>query len=239
MPATALVQLMKTMTTVMQLSILAPMLVVWLRRQEFPPVVKILSWYVYLSALCTVSIWLMMANMYDNSLGIISFNIGKIALFGVVYSLVVESVRMRRLVRGTTLVAVLICVGPTLAGLFAHSFFDVAVVMSRVVQSAVLAAFALGYLEQMLGRASIMPLSRDPIWLLSVGQLLYSAGTVTAFSLDYLSKTQYDQAPKYIMVAVIGIIFNGFLTLAFLRAKPLPAVASDAETPPAGQLARA
>ena len=238
MPATALVQLMKTMTTVMQLSILAPMLVVWLRRQEFAPAVKVLSWYVYLSALCTASIWLMIANAYDNSLAIISFNIGKIALFGVVYSLVMDSVRMRRLVRGTTLVAVLICVGLTLAGLFAHSF-DLAVVVSRVIQSAVLAAFALGYFEQMLGRNNAVPLSRDPIWLLSVGQLLYSAGTVTAFSLDYLSVTQYDQAPKYIMVSVIGIIFNGFLTLAFWRAKPLPAVAADTETPLAGQLARA
>ena len=238
MPATALVQLMKTMTTVMQLSILAPMLVVWLRRQEFAPAVKVLSWYVYLSALCTASIWLMIANGYDNSLAIISFNIGKIALFGVVYSLVMDSVRMRRLVRGTTLVAVLICVGLTLAGLFAHSF-DLAVVVSRVIQSAVLAAFALGYFEQMLGRNNAVPLSRDPIWLLSVGQLLYSAGTVTAFSLDYLSVTQYDQAPKYIMVSVIGIIFNGFLTLAFWRAKPLPAVAADTETSLAGQLARA
>ena len=238
MLAITLVQLMKTMTTVMQLSILAPMLVVWLRRQEFPPAVKVLSWYVYLSALCTVSIWLISTKMHDNSLALIGFNVGKIALFGVVYSLVMDSMRVRRLVQGTTLVAVAICVGLTLAGLFAHSF-DIAVVMSRVVQSAVLAAFALGYLEQCLSRVNTVPVSRDPIWLLSVGQLLYSAGTVTAFSLDYLSKTGYEQAPKWVVISVIMISFNGFLTLAFLRAKPAPALAADGDTSPASQFAQA
>lgn len=238
MSATALVQLMSKLEAIMQLSILAPMLVVWLRKRAFPPAIKVLSWYVYLSALCTLSNWLISMSGSDNSLAIISFNIGKIALFGAVYALVMESARMRRLVRGTTLASVVLCVGLALAGLFAHSF-DVSVVVSRVVQSAVLAAFALIYLEQTLGRITRTPISHDPIWLLSVGQLLYSAGTVTAFSLDYLSKTLYDQAPKWILIAVIMIIFNGFLTLAFLRAKPAPALAADSDTSPASRFAQA
>jgi len=193
---------------------------------------------VYLSALSTLGIWLTSVSRSDNALVIISFNTGKIALFGAVYALVLESARMRRLVRGTTLASVVVCVGLALAGLFAHSS-DVSVVVSRVVQSAVLAAFALAYLEQTLGRVTKEPISHDPIWLLSVGQLLYSAGTVTAFSLDYLSKTSYDQAPKWILIAVIMIIFNGFLTLAFLRARPAPALAAANETPPASQFAQA
>ena len=231
-----LVQLMMLMVTVMQLSILAPMLVVWLRRREFPPAVKVLSWYVYLSAFCVLGGRFIAPN--DNSLFIIGFNLGKIALFATVYYRIVESAWMRQLVLITTLVALVVCIGLTGNGLFIHSF-DLAVVVSRVMQSAVLAAFALVYLEQMLNHNNKTPLLRDPIWLLSVGQLLYSAGTVTAFSLDYLSWTKADQAPKFIMVAVIGVIFNVFLTLAFLRARPLPAVAADTETPPSGQLARA
>ncbi|GAA3963536.1 hypothetical protein GCM10022407_07770 [Hymenobacter antarcticus] len=220
----------------MQLSILVPMLVVWLRRRDFPPAVKILSWYVYLSAFCVLGIRFFAP--YDNSLYLIYFNVGKIALFATVYYKAVESVRMRQLVLITALAALAVCVGLTASGFFTHSF-DLAVVVCRVVQSAVLAAFALVYLEQMLGHGTTAPVSRDPIWLLSVGQLLYSAGTVTAFSLDYLSRTPYEQAPKSMIVAVVGTIFNVFLTLAFLRAKPLPAVAADAETPSASQLARA
>ena len=226
---------MLRLETIMQASILVPMLVVWLRKRTFPPAVKVLSWYVYLSALCTLSNRFII--MDDNSLVIISFNTGKIALFGAVYFLILESVRMRRFVLGTTLAAVAVCVGLTLTGLFNHST-DLAVVVSRVMQSAVLAAFALVYLEQMLGHSNTISLSRDPIWLLSVGQLLYSAGTVTAFSLDYLSKTQYDQAPKWIFISVIGIIFNVFLTLAFLRAKTAPQRPVGNNAPPVNQFAQ-
>ena len=235
MPATTLVQLMMIMMTVMQLSILAPMLVVWMRKREFPPAVKVLSWYVYLSAFCTVGGRLTAA--YDNSLSLICFNAGKIALFGMVYYEVLKSARMRQLILITALGALAVCVGLTGNGFFTHSF-DLAVVVSRVMQSAVLAAFALVYLEQMLGRANTVPLSRDPIWLLSVGQLLYSAGTVTAFSLDYLSKTQYDQAPKWIFISIIGVIFNVFLTLAFLRAKTAPQQPVDNNASPVNQFAQ-
>lgn len=238
MPATKLVQLMMTMLTVMQLSILVPMLVVWLRRREFPPAVRVLSWYVYLSAFCTLFGWLAGTYQYGNSLFIIFFNVGKIALFATVYYKMIESARMRQLVLITTLVALAVCVGLMGNGLVTHSS-DLSVVVSRVMQSAVLAAFALIYFEQVLSHGNKAPLGRDPIWLLSVGQLLYSAGTVTAFSLDYLSRTNYEQAPKWVFISVVGIIFNVFLTLAFLRAKPLPAVATAAETPPAGQLAQA
>lgn len=236
MPATTLIQLSMSMLTVMQLSILVPMLVVWVRRREFPPAVKVLSWYVYLSAFCVLGLRFFAPN--DNSLYLICFNVGKIALFATVYYKMVASARMRQLVLITTLAALAVCIGLTGSGLFTHSF-DLAVVVSRVTQSAVLAAFALVYFEQMLSHSNKVPYARDPIWLLSVGQLLYSAGTVTAFSLDYLSRTKYEQAPKWIFISIIGIIFNVFLTLAFWRAKPLPAVATDAETPPAGQLARA
>ena len=235
MPATTLVQLMTIMITVMQLSILVPMLVVWRRRREFPPSVKLLSWYVYLSAFCALGVRLIVPN--DNSLFLIGFNLGKIVLFATVYYGMVESARMRQLVLITTLVALVVCIGLTGSGFFIHSF-DLAVVVSRVMQSAVLAAFALVYLEQMLGPSNKTPLLRDPIWLLSVGQLLYSAGTVTAFSLDYLSETQYDQAPKYMMVAVIGIIFNVFLTLAFLRAKTAPQRPVGNNAPPVNQFAQ-
>ena len=109
--------------------------------------------------------------------------------------MILKSARMRHLVLVTTPTAVAVCIGLTAIG-FVTNFFDIAITVSRMTQSAVLAAFALVYLKQLLSRPNTVSLSRDPIWLLSVGQLLYSAGTVTAFSLDYLSETQYYQAPK-------------------------------------------
>jgi hypothetical protein len=102
---------------------------------------------------------------------------------------------------------------------------------SRVVQCAVLAGMAMAYLEQRMSEAPAQPATQDPIWLLSLGQLVYSAGTVTAFSLDQLSVTIYDQSWKYIVVALIGMVFNYFLTLAFLRAKPQAAAPPVAGTP--------
>ena len=222
------------MVTILQLSILVPMVVIWLRKSEFLPAIKLLSWYVYLSAFCALGGHY--TENTPNALFIIGFSTGKIALFGAVYYMVLESARMRQLVLITTLTAVASCIGLAGVGCITD-FFDIGIAVSRMAQSAVLAAFALVYLEQMLGRANVVSLSRDPIWLLSVGQLLYSAGTVTAFSLDYLSKTQYEQAPKWIFISVIGIIFNVFLTLAFLRARNAPRWPVGSNASPVNRLA--
>ena len=235
MPTAPLVQVMLKMVTVLQLSILVPMIVVWLRKSEFLPAIKLLSWCVYLSAFCVLGGHY--TEYTPNALFIIGFNLGKIALFGAVYYMVLESARMRQLVLITTLTAVAVCIGLTGIGLVTN-FFDIATTVSRMTQSAVLAAFALIYLEQLLGRTNTVSLSRDPIGLLSVGQLLYSAGTVTAFSLDYLSETQYDQAPKWIFISIIGIIFNVFLTLAFLRAKTAPQQPVGNNASPVNQFAQ-
>ena len=201
--------------TVMQASIVVPMAVVWGRRRHFARPVKLLSWYVYLSLGAVVASRLLYPGLLPNNYGfLIGFNLGKIGLFAGVYRQVLTPGR-RRLVGVATGLAL---VGA--AGAIAYDL-DLAVTVCRVAQCAVLAGFALVYLDQTLGRpAGGPPPAHDPLWLLSVGQLLYSAGTVTAFSLDALSKTAYDQAPKNLFIAASGLVFNCFLTLAYLRARP-------------------
>lgn len=197
----------------MQASIIVPMAVVWWRKRHFSPAVQRLSWYVYVSAFFVFAQKALVPSLtLTNYIWLAGFNFCKIALFAMVYHQVLTSARARRVVSFVTLVALLCIIG-------VYCYDDkLGVAFGRIMQCAVLAGFALLYLEQSLNRINAEPATRDPFWLLSVGQLLYSAGTVTAFSLDYLTVTVYDQSWKSIALALLGLVFNWFLTLAFLRA---------------------
>ncbi|MDO7849546.1 hypothetical protein Q5H92_24500 [Hymenobacter sp. M29] len=197
-----------------QASVIVPMMVVWWRRRHFSPAVKLLSWYVYLSAFCSLGINFLYPAVFATNYGfLIGFNVGKTLLFGAVYYQVLHSAGARRTVQ-MALLGTVVCV----AAMFAHSAL-LGVSGGRIMQCLVLAGFAMLYMEQTLNSPPKKHIMQDPFWLLGLGQLLYSAGTVTAFSLDYLSKTVYDQNWKYPVVALFGMGFNYFLTLTFLRAK--------------------
>ena len=215
----------------MQASILIPMAVVWRQRRHFSPAVRLLSWYVYLSLGCVLALQLYPRYLPNNYGFLVAFNAGKIALFGVVYHRVLRG-RARQVVvaaTGAALVAALAAVAYNLSA---------AVAIVRVVQCAVLAGFALLYLEQRLGNPGARPATRDPLWLLSVGQLLYSAGTVTAFSFTtHVGATKHEIAVKFLFVSISGLVFNCFLTLAFLRARTGPARQPAPAATPASQLA--
>jgi hypothetical protein len=213
-----------------QVSIIVPMMMVWQRRKHFSPAVKLLSHYVYLSAICSFGASILYPAVFATNYWFLAgFNFGKILLFGAVYYSVLESARLRQVVSSATVVAA-VCI----LAVFGYDTYT-GVTCARLSQCAVLAGFAMLYLEQTLGRATSWRASRDPLWLLSVGQLVYSAGTAAAFSFDYFSVTIYDQSPKGLISASLGLVFNGFLTLAFRRAKRK---AAEAPLPrPATQLA--
>ena len=219
----------------MQASIFVPMAVVWRRQRHFPPPVKLLSWYVYLSVVSVAASRLYPTYLPNNYGGIIGFNLGKMLLLGAVYYQVLPPGRMRQVVPWLT--------GACLAGVvlvlvISYDDLRMAVSVSRVTQCALLAALALAYLEHALNQEIRRPFFRDPLWLLSVGQLFYSAGTITAFSFDYLSNTRYDVSVKSIFVPFSSLIFNYFLTLAFLRAARSPAPVLEAGAMPVGTLVR-
>lgn len=196
-----------------QFSIVVPMAVVWRRGRHFGPALKLLSLYVYLSAFCSFGNNYLHPRLFATNYWFLAgFNFGKLLLFGAVYYQVLESARARRVVLGTTLVAAAV-----ILAVFAHNT-HAGITCARLAQCAVLAGFAMLYLEQTLNRPPTGRTFHDPLWLLSVGQLLYSAGTATAFSFDYFSVTVFDQNPLGFALGALGLVFNGFLTLAFLRA---------------------
>ena len=207
---------------VLQASTVVWLLVVWQRKRHFSGPLRRLSWYVYLSLGCSVWGQLHPLLFATNHWSIITFNLGKIALFGAVYARVLTAPLARRLVLATTAGALV----------FSLSFLgfgtSLLITVSRVVQGAVLAAFALVYLEQSLAQPGSGPKgAHDPLWLLSVGQLLCSAGAVTSSSLDYFSKTVHDQLWNFVVIIIVGMVFNAFLTMAFWQAgrrrQPAPA----------------
>ena len=216
MSETALLLLLHWLLLFMQTSIVVPMAVVWWRRRRFfSPAIKLLSWYVYLSAFCVVVVVNYEELGLPSNFGFLAgFNIGKMGLFAAVYYTVLKSAKMRKYIAVIATAAVLASVA-----IFAHSGTMDSVDFIRVTQCAVLACFAMIYLEHSLTKVSTRLLTHDPLWMLSVGQLLYSAGTVTVFSLDYMHTSQLHRLLKFSLVSISGLVFNTFLTLAFLRAK--------------------
>lgn len=202
----------------MQVSILVPMIIVWRRRRQFPAPIKTLSWYVYLSAFGALSAKLGAIYLHHNLFFLTGFNVGKILLFAAVYSLAMPA--WKRVLEWTTILG-LVIIGSTM-------LYDMtlAINVARVVQCALLAGFALLYMDFSLTHTAAAPGSQNPYWLLSVGQLVYSAGTVTGFSFDWIDQySPFYVHLEMICVALSGLVFNYFLTLAFLRAKleaPIP-----------------
>ena len=227
MPHSLLNHITEGLLYLMQVSIILPMAVVWRRRRFFSAPVRLLSWYVYLSAICALAARLGALYLHNNLFVLIGFNILKMMLFAAVYAQVLTSARLRRLLQWFTASGLVLVV--CIAGLNQSTATDVA----RVTQCAVLAGFALAYLEQSLNRRSVAQSFHDPLWLLSVGQLLYSAGTVTAFSVGNMHMKGFLTDVVFFCVALFGLVFNSFLTLAFWRAQPDSALAVEAAYEPA------
>ena len=208
---------------VMQASIVVPMVVVWARRRFFSAPVRLLSWYVYLSLFSVVGArFFLIGTPPNNHWYLIAFNCGKIALFAAVYYQVLRQPNARRLVFSVT--------AATLPLLLLASLYDtqLGISVSRVAHCALLAGFALLYFDQFASRTTTLPLSKDSLWLVSMGQILYSAVTVSFFSYGYFATGQ--SVWLYIFMDVGGLIFNYFLTLAFLRARSTELGASTSES---------
>jgi uncharacterized membrane protein YeaQ/YmgE (transglycosylase-associated protein family) len=199
----------------MQLSILVPMVVTWQRGRQFSPPIRLLSWYVYLSALSVVAARWAEWTHHSNLLYLMAFNAGKILLFTAVYFQVLQLRWLRWLFVG-------LAAAGLLGGLYVGLRQEMGFLMTyfRTLQCALLAALALAYLEQLSREPPVGRLRQNPMLLLSVGQLVYSAGTVMFFSLDFTKASMAQNKIYFGVVAISGLIFNYLLTLAFLRARP-------------------
>ena len=210
-----LVGITEVLSWIMQLSIVVPMVVTWQRWRQFSPPIRLLSWYVYLSLLSVVAARWAEWTHHSNLLYIMAFNAGKILLFTAVYFQVLQLRWVRWLFVG-------LAVAGLLGGVYVGLRQEMGFMMTyfRTLQCGLLAALALAYLEQLSREPPMGQLRQNPLLLLSVGQLVYSAGTVVLFSLDFTKASMAQNKIYFGIVAIAGLIFNYLLTLAFLRARP-------------------
>jgi hypothetical protein len=207
-----IIQLIRWSELLMQVSILVPMAVVWKRKKEFPAPIRLLSWYVYLSIGCVIAAKMAAFYFRNNLLLVPAFNGGKVLLFAAVYAQILPSGRVRRVLLQATLVALLIVVSSVFYN------WKIAGNIARMMQCTLLAGFALAYLEQELNNPAPRRGFQDPIWLLSVGQLLYSGGSIVG-NLDTFTDKVLNSWALFFCLIISGLIFNYFLTLVFLRAQ--------------------
>jgi hypothetical protein len=208
------IKLMNWFETFMQVSILVPMVVTWARQRNFTPPVRLVSKYVYLSAISVITGKLAAYYFRNNLLVLVGFNAGKMLLFAAVYAQVLAPSRAHSLLRRS--VVVVMCIA---AGLVWYDWRIAANAM-RVMQITVLAGYALVYLDQMLHPKNKIFNTYDPIWLLSVANLLFAACAITAANLGVFFSGPDVEIRYFVFIALGSLIFNCFLTVALLRAQP-------------------
>ena len=225
---------------IMQASSLVPLAVLARRWRRVPAHLRLLVWYLLLSVGCSVAgdvlFWLREHGYFreyttygSNQL----FTVGKVVFFGWMYWYAFQGPKRRRL--SALLPALLFCfflaywLGP-------DTVYYKALVMdiTQPLSLAMLAALALLYLDEFLNYPYKRAIKRDPVALISIGHLVFVGGTIVADSFTFLhtAKTQADLLPGYVLTIIFGTVFNYFLTLALLRARPTAAAAAAVSAPP-------
>lgn len=204
---------------VSQLSVLVPLVVAWRRRASFAPAVRVLSWYVYLSLFTSLALQIGRHLFHVNNPVQHLYTLLKTLLFSRMYYLALRRSQQRQLVYWLTLAFVVFAVFDAfyLEGLMHYNSYG------RAVQSVLLIGFALLYFEQMLRELRVAKLEQDPLFLASVGLVIYSAGTAMLFVLtNNFTEDLSVLTLAFDSVFLLNIVFNVLLTIAFLRAKASP-----------------
>jgi hypothetical protein len=202
---------------VSQLSILVPMVVVWRRKALLAPPVRVLSWYVYLSLASSLALNIGRFLYHANNPVQHLYTLLKTLLFGWLYYVALHRISQRRLVAWLTVgfAGFALLDATYLEGLNRFNSYG------RAVQSLLLIGFGLLYFEQVLRELRSARLERDPLFLVSAGLILYSAGTGMLFVLTNSYTGDLSLLTiGFNIVFVLNIVFNILLTLAFLRAVP-------------------
>ncbi|WP_324671757.1 hypothetical protein [Hymenobacter sp. GOD-10R] len=202
---------------VSQLSVLVPLAIAWRRRTLFAPTVRVLFWYTYLSLFTSLALQIGRHLFHLNTPVQHLYTLLKTLLFGRMYYLALRRPWHRQLVYGLTL---------GFAGFAALDAFYLEGLThfnsyGRAVQSLLLIGFAMLYFEQMLRELRVSRLEQDPLFLASVGLVIYSAGTGMLFVLiNNFRESLSALTLAFDTVSLLNIAFNVLLTFAFLRAHP-------------------
>jgi hypothetical protein len=202
---------------VSQLSVLVPLAIAWRRRALFTPAVRVLYWYVYLSLFTSLALQIGRYLFHLNTPVQHLYTLLKTLLFGRMYYLAFRRSWHRQLVRVLTLgfAGFAVLDAFYLEGLTHFNSYG------RAVQSLLLIGFAMLYFEQMLRELRVSRLEQDPLFLVSVGLVIYSAGTGMLFVLiNNFTESLSVLTLAFDIVSLLNIAFNVLLSLAFLRALP-------------------
>ncbi|TGE25474.1 hypothetical protein E5K00_09870 [Hymenobacter aquaticus] len=105
-----------------------------------------------------------------------------------------------------------------------HSFSQGQDTYTHVAQSILLVAVAVAYFEQTLRELRNIALSQDPMFMVSVGTILYYAGTLMVFVLEGPLQSQPDLIwTMYIIQFILLIVLNCFYSLALWYGHRQPA----------------
>jgi len=202
---------------VSQLSILIPMALGIRKKYDLSKPLQFLIWYTYLSLASSLAIQLGTHLFHFNAPVQHLYTLLKTVLFGRLYYLALRRRWHRQLILWLTVGFVLFALldATYLEGLDHYNSYG------RAVQSLLLIGFAMLYFEQMLRELRVSRLEQDPLFLASVGLIIYSAGTGMLFVLtNSFTEDLSVLTLAFDTVFLLNIAFNVLLTLAFLRAKP-------------------
>ncbi|UOQ74575.1 hypothetical protein [Hymenobacter cellulosilyticus] len=214
MDSEQLVLFARQFNNVALLTYLLPLAIGLRRWRVLLPAYRPLVWFVLVPG-CLLNALLaeLGRHIWHNNVLILQLaTVGETLCLGWTYYYAFHSERGRRVL--------LACVGLFLALYIAEAFFyHVATsgppIYTHIAQSVLLVGAAVAYFEQTLRELRNIDLSEDPIFMVSVGSILYYAGTLMVFILESKLQDQPDLIwIMYIIQFILLIVFNVFLAIA-------------------------
>jgi len=213
-----IVQVAKQLNILSLLTYLFPLVVGLRRWQHLTPAHKKLVWFVVIAGCLLNALSEISRVVWHNNLLFIYLTTWAETLFlSWAFYLSFRSATVRRLFAWAILLFVVVALVQVvyLRGIYASNTY------ARIAQSILLIGAALLYFEQTLQELRNIQLQHDPMFLVSVGVLLYFAGCLMVFILEdsMYAQKQFTQVwMMYSIQFVLLMVFNAILTLAFLNA---------------------
>ncbi|WP_345115322.1 hypothetical protein [Hymenobacter algoricola] len=220
--AQRLVQISKQLNIISLLTYLLPLVIGFWRWHSLTPACKKLVWFVLiagclLNALSEISrvVW------HNNHLFFYLNTWAETLFLSWAFFLSLHSSKVKRFFAWAVILFFVVALVQViyLRGVYASNTY------ARLAQSTLLISAALLYFEQTLQELRTIQLEYDPMFLVSVGVILYFAGCLMVFTLEDSMYAQKQFTQVWIMYSiqfVLLIVFNFILALALYRASKSP-----------------
>ncbi|MCC2548177.1 hypothetical protein LJY25_17135 [Hymenobacter sp. BT175] len=203
--------------TVAYLSAALPLAVAWRRRHLLSPPLQVLFWIPVYILIASGIAWYLSHKYYYNLPFIHLTTVVETLLYILVYYRALAAPRTRYYIKLATV------------GFLVFAAFDSFYLegmqqinsYTNALETFIIISLALLYFEQTLHDLSAARLERDPLFLASVGIVLYLTGTVTIYLLMARTVTDEDEltySAMSIITSLLLLLLCGMLTWSFLMA---------------------